>query len=188
MSLPRKEKQFSRTGRHRGQGLGAPNASTIRRALSALTGDGFDTAIGTCLPRRVDAAWVGTPGRRRRRAIAVDGKALRGSRDGGQHARVVMACLDHDSGITVGQVEIAEKSNEIPMFPALLDTIVDVTGLVVTVDALHAQREHAEYPHVRGAHYVITVKGNQVARVGPEDARDHRMIVVLPAPFGPSRP
>lgn len=146
-----------------GMGIGAPNASTIRRALSALTGDGFDTAIGAWLSGRVKAAWVGAPDRRRRRAIAVDGKALRGSRDGGQRARMVMACLDHDTGVTVGQVEIAEKSNEIPMFTALLDTIAEVTGLVVTADALHAQRGHAEYLHGRGAHYVITVKGNQKA-------------------------
>jgi predicted transposase YbfD/YdcC len=145
----------------RGMGFGAPNASTIRRALSAFTGDGFDTAIGAWLSGRVTTAWV--PGRRRRRAIAVDGKALRGSRDGQQRARMVMACLDHDRGVTLGQVEIAEKSNEIPMFATLLDTIADVTDLVVTADALHAQREHAEYLHGRGAHYVLTVKGNQKA-------------------------
>ena len=72
-----------------------------------------------------------------------------------------MACLDHDSGVTFGQVEIGEKSNEIPMFSTLLDQIDDLTELVVTADALHAQREHAEYLHRRGAHYVITVKGNQ---------------------------
>lgn len=144
-------------------GFAAPNASTIRRALSALSGDGFDTAIGAWLSGRVTAAWAGAPGRRRRRAIAVDGKALRGSRDGEQRARMVMACLDHDSGVTLGQVEIAEKSNEIPMFTTLLDTIADLGDLVVTADALHAQRGHAEYLHGRGAHYVLTVKGNQKA-------------------------
>jgi predicted transposase YbfD/YdcC len=145
----------------RRMGIGAPNASTIRRALSAFTGDGFDTAIGAWLSGRVRAARAGASGRRRRHAIAVDGKALRGSRDGEQRARMVMACLDHDSGVTLGQVEIGEKSNEIPMFTTLLDTVADLTGLVVTADALHAQREHAEYLHGRGAHYVITVKGNQ---------------------------
>jgi Leucine Rich Repeat (LRR) protein len=72
------------------------NASTIRRALSTFTGDGFDTAIGAWLSGRVTTAWVRA--KRRRRAIAVDGKALRGSRDGRQRARMVMACLDHDSG------------------------------------------------------------------------------------------
>lgn len=153
-------------GTLRGMGIGAPNASTIRRALSALSGDGFDTAIGGFLAGRLAAARAkvakGKAGvRARRHAIAVDGKALRGSRDGEQRARMVMACLDHDSGVVLGQVEIAEKSNEIPMFTTLLDTIADLTGLVVTADALHAQREHAEYLHGRGAHYMLTVKGNQ---------------------------
>jgi predicted transposase YbfD/YdcC len=148
-------------GTLRGMGIGAPNASTVRRALSALSGDGFDTAIGGFLAGRLAAARAKAGVRARRRALAVDGKALRGSRDGEQRARMVMACLDHDSGVTLGQIEIAEKSNEIPMFTTLLDTIADVTDLVVTADALHAQREHAEYLHGRGAHYVITVKGNQ---------------------------
>jgi predicted transposase YbfD/YdcC len=148
-------------GTLRGMGIGAPNASTVRRALSAFTGDGFDTAIGGFLAGRLAAARAKAGVRARRRALAVDGKALRGSRDGEQRARMVMACLDHDSGVVLGQVEIGEKSNEIPMFTTLLDTIADLTDLVVTADALHAQREHAEYLHGRGAHYVITVKGNQ---------------------------
>lgn len=72
-----------------------------------------------------------------------------------------MACLDHAAGVTLGQVEISEKTNEIPMFSTLLDKIDDLAEVVVTADALHAQREHAEYLHRRGAHYVLTAKGNQ---------------------------
>lgn len=149
-----------------GMGIGAPNASTIRRALSALTGDGFDTAIGGFLAGRLAAARTTTAkgkagGRARRRAIAVDGKALRGSRVGDGRARMLMACLDHDAGVTLGQVEIDEKTNEIPLFSTLLDQIDDLAEVVVTADALHAQREHATYLHRRGAHYVLTVKGNQ---------------------------
>lgn len=149
-----------------GMGIGAPNASTIRRALSALSGDGFDTAIGGFLAGRLAAARTTTAqakagARLRRRAIAVDGKALRGSRVGDGRARMLMACLDHDAGVTLGQVEISEKTNEIPMFSTLLDQVDDLTEVVVTADALHAQREHATYLHRRGAHYVLTVKGNQ---------------------------
>jgi predicted transposase YbfD/YdcC len=143
----------------RGMGIGAPNASTIRRALSAFTGDGFDTAIGGFLAGRLARATTGK--RVRRRAIAIDGKALRGSRAGEGRARMLMACLDHATGVTLGQVEISEKTNEIPMFSSLLDTIDDLAEVVVTADALHAQRGHAEYLHRRGAHYVLTVKGNQ---------------------------
>lgn len=154
----------------RGMGIGAPNASTIRRALSALSGDGFDTAIGGFLAGRLAAARTKTAKakageRARRRAIAVDGKTLRGSRardvHGDGRARMLMACLDHEAGVTLGQVEIDEKTNEIPMFSTLLDTIDDLTEVVVTADALHAQREHAEYLHHRDAHYILTVKGNQ---------------------------
>jgi predicted transposase YbfD/YdcC len=149
----------------RGMGIGAPNASTIRRALSALSGDGFDTAIGGFLAGRLAEARTKTAkakaGERARRAIAVDGKALRGSRVGDGRARMLMACLDHDAGVTLGQVEIGEKTNEIPMFSTLLDQIDDLAEVVVTADALHAQREHATYLHRRGAHYVLTVKGNQ---------------------------
>ena len=144
-----------------GMGIGAPNASTIRRALSAFTGDGFDTAISGFLAGRLARATAKTGKRARRRAIAVDGKALRGSRVGDGRARMLMACLDHDAGVTLGQVEISEKTNEIPMFSTLLDTIDDLAEVVVTADALHAQREHAEYLHRRNAHYVLTVKGNQ---------------------------
>jgi predicted transposase YbfD/YdcC len=60
----------------------------------------------------------------------------------------------------LGQVDVAAKTNEIPMFTALLDRI-DLTGAVITADAMHAQRGHAEYLHGRGAHYVLTVKRNQ---------------------------
>jgi predicted transposase YbfD/YdcC len=144
-----------------GMRIGAPNASTIRRALSAFTGDGFDTAIGGWLAGRLAAVRVATPGRRRRRAIAVDGKALRGSRAGDGRARMLMACLDHHTGVVLGQVDIDEKTNEIPLFSTLLDDVDDLADVVVTADALHAQTGHAEYLHKRGAHYVLTVKGNQ---------------------------
>lgn len=101
-----------------GMGIGAPNASTIRRALSALSGDGFDTAIGGFLAGRLaatrtKAARTKAGTRARRRAIAVDGKALRGSRAGDGRARMLMACLDHAAGVTLGQVEIGEKTNEV---------------------------------------------------------------------------
>jgi predicted transposase YbfD/YdcC len=48
------------------------------------------------------------------------------------------------------------------MFAALLDRI-DITGAVITADALHAQREHATYLAGRGAHYLLIVKRNQCA-------------------------
>jgi predicted transposase YbfD/YdcC len=95
-----------------------------------------------------------------RRVVAVDGKTLRGSSTAVQPGRHLLAALDHCCGVVLGQVDVEAKTNEIPMFAPLLDRI-DLAGAVVTADALHAQRAHAEYLTGRGAHYLITVKGNQ---------------------------
>lgn len=148
-----------------GMGLSAPNASTFRRALSAFTGDDFDRIIGRWAAGRLAAAHVrhnkAREKARTRRAIAVDGKTLRGSRDGESRARMVMAAVDHDIPVVLGQVEIDEKTNELPNFSVVLDQIEDLTELVVTADALHTQDEHAAYLRRRGAYYVFTVKGNR---------------------------
>ncbi|MGW1530482.1 ISAs1 family transposase [Streptomyces sp. NPDC002159] len=50
---------------------------------------------------------------------------------------------------------------EITCFQPVLDTVADLAGTVVTSDAMHTQREHADYLLGRGAHYIAIVKGNQ---------------------------
>jgi predicted transposase YbfD/YdcC len=93
--------------------------------------------------------------------IAVDGKTLRGPASGTGPGRHLLAALDHDCAVVLGQVDVQVKTNEIPMLPVLLDTI-SLKDAIVTADALHAQREHARYlVNQRGAHYILTVKGNQ---------------------------
>jgi len=111
-------------------------------------------------PRRLGpAAYRPPPGRRR--AVAVDGRTLRGSGTSDGPGRHLLAALDHQHGVVLGQADVEAKTNEIPLFTTLLDH-VDLAGTVVTADALHAQRAHAEYlAGQRGAHYLITVKRNQ---------------------------
>jgi predicted transposase YbfD/YdcC len=59
------------------------------------------------------------------------------------------------------------KTSEITEFVPLLDTLTtlnstgDLAGTVITADALHTQRDHVEHLHTRGAHWLLTVKGNQ---------------------------
>ncbi|XAS69559.1 ISAs1 family transposase [Micrococcaceae bacterium Sec5.7] len=72
-----------------------------------------------------------------------------------------MAAVDHATGTVLGQVDVGVKTNEITMFTTLLETFNDLDGVVVTADAMHTQRAHAQYLHTRGAHYVLCVKGNQ---------------------------
>jgi predicted transposase YbfD/YdcC len=132
-----------------------PCESTFRRTLQALDADALDEAAGGWAQQRTAPA-AGT-----RRAVAVDGKTLRGSGVADGPGRHLLAALDHGHGVVLGQADVEAKTNEIPLFTTVLDRI-DLTGAVVTADALHAQRAHAEYlAGQRGAHYLITVKRNQ---------------------------
>ncbi len=143
-----------------GVGAVVASESTFRRTLQRLDADGFDDAVGVWAQERTSAvAGTGSAGTPRR--VAVDGKTLRGSAADGEPGRHLLAALDHTHGVVLGQVDVAAKTNEIPMLATLLDR-VDLTGAVVTADAMHAQRGHAEYlVGSRGAHYVLTVKRNQ---------------------------
>lgn len=99
-----------------------------------------------------------------RAAFAVDGKCLGGAvRADGSRVFVLSAVRQHDA-LTAALREISAKTNEIPEFAPLLDTPdgQDLTGSVVTVDALHAQTSHARYlVEDRQAHYLLSVKNNQ---------------------------
>lgn len=149
-----------------------PCESTFRRTLQHLDADALDDAAGAWAQQRT----APPPGARR--VIAVDGKTLRGSATADQPGRHLLAALDHGHSVVLGQVHVEAKSNEIPMFAALLDRI-DLAGAVVTADALHAQRAHAEYlAGHRGAHYLITVKGNQPGLHGQLAALPWRQVPV----------
>jgi len=131
-----------------------PSESTFRRTLQRLDADAFDDLAGRWAAQRT------APGPGRRRVIAVDGKTLRGSGHGEENGRHLLAAFDHAHGVVLGQVEVGAKTNEIPLFSTLLDRI-DITGAVITADALHAQRDHATYLARRGAQHLLIVKRNQ---------------------------
>lgn len=133
-----------------------PSEAMIRRLLQAIDPQLLATTIGTWLAARVPPPPPGS-----RQAIAVDGKTLRGSRTPNHHARHVLAAADQHTGIVLASTDVDAKTNEITRFAALLDQISDLRGVVVSADALHCQREHATYLTRRGAHFVLTVKGNQ---------------------------
>jgi predicted transposase YbfD/YdcC len=149
---------------HTGNGLHfhhgrAPSLATIHRATARIDPVVLDAVINEWVRQQTRQR---TPDRSRT-VIAIDGKEVRGAKNGGGTRVFLFAALDHATGAVIGQESIGEKTNEIPHFQPLLDQILDLSGLVVTADALHTQREHAEYLHGRGAHYVLTVKLNQRA-------------------------
>lgn len=150
-----------------GTGRRCPSESTIRRVLAKIDADRFDAVIGAFVQRL--CAGVAPAGRRR--VLAVDGKTLRGSRHlttdgngaGVEAGRHLLAVIDQHTRVVLGQTAVDSKTSEINRFTPLLDTVVgiDLAGVVITADALHTQREHVAELHARGAHWVLTVKGNQ---------------------------
>ena len=134
-------------------GRALPSESTIRRVLQRVNADDLDARVSSWLRTRVGA--IGG-----RRVIAVDGKTMRGARGAGERAPHLLAALDQAGGVVVGQRRVADKSNEIPALRDLLEPL-DLDGAVITADAMHTRRGTAEWIISRGAHYALTVKGNQ---------------------------
>ncbi|WP_256984910.1 ISAs1 family transposase [Streptomyces sp. 2R] len=83
---------------------------------------------------------------------------MRGSRTQTTTAIQLLAAMDHH-GVVLAQRQIASRSNEIPSFQPLLDTI-DLESTVLTGDALRTQHGHGAYLIERGAHYPAIVKKN----------------------------
>ncbi|MBE1594209.1 putative transposase YbfD/YdcC [Streptomyces stelliscabiei] len=132
-----------------------PAESTVRRLLARIDGDALDRAVGRWLADRRTRTASGL------RALAVDGKSLRGAAKAEGRRIHLLAALDHTTGLVLAQLDVGEKTNEITCFKPLLDTVADLAGTVVTSDAMHTQREHADYLLSRGSHYIVLVKGNQ---------------------------
>lgn len=129
-----------------------PSEPTIRRVLQRLDADRLDGEIGQWLARRHPLAG---------RAVAVDGKTLRGGHDRGQPAPHLLSAILHQEAVVIGQIAVEAKTNEIPKLPRLLDPL-PLEGAVVTADALHTQTDTARYlVETKKADYLFIVKENQ---------------------------
>ena len=169
-----------------------PDEKTVRRLCAAVDGDALDGALGNWLARRRQLALAararrgrthrkaGSGGSRRRKAagqprprkstrdahvpampaVAVDGKTVRGARTAQGSAPHLLAALIH-GGVVLAQRQIADKSNEITAFIPLLQPL-DLTGFVITADAMHTQRANAQFLREdKDAHFILPVLDNQ---------------------------
>jgi hypothetical protein len=152
-----------------GRRSAAPSKATIWRVITGADAAAVDAVIGAWLAGQSAAheSVVGEPDRDSSVlvAIAVDGKTVRGATDADGNQVHLLAAATHKDSLVLGQVEVGAKTNEIPMFAPLLDGLanagVDLTSAVITADARHTQRAHAEYLHERGAEFLFTAKENQ---------------------------
>jgi predicted transposase YbfD/YdcC len=94
--------------------------------------------------------------------IAIDGKTLRRSyqKKGAKAPIHMVSAFAARQRLVLGQVKVAEKSNEIVAIPALLD-MMEIEGAIVTIDAMGCQREIARKIVDKKADYVLALKGNQ---------------------------
>lgn len=129
-----------------------PSEPTLRRVLQGLDAKRLDAQIGQ---------WVAQQRLRPGVAVAVAGKSLRRSHGTGQAAPHLLSAILHQEAVVVAQMEVEEKTNEIPKLPQLLAPL-PLAGTVVTADALHTQKETARYlVEEKKADYLFIAKENQ---------------------------
>lgn len=133
---------------------GIPSHDTFGRVLAQIKPEEFQKRF---------IAWVQaieqlTTGQ----VIAVDGKKLRRShdRDSGKAAIYMVSAWATQNQLVLGQTKVADKSNEITAIPELLQ-LLEISGCIVTIDAIGTQTEIAEAIVAGGGDYLLALKENQ---------------------------
>lgn len=132
---------------------GTPSHDHLGDILATLDADQF---------QRCFVAWVASLTGAPEGVIAIDGKTLRRSHHGkgGKAAIHMVSAFAARQRLVLGQVKVAEKSNEIVAIPKLLD-LMEIEGATVTIDAMGCQRDIAQKVIDKKADYVLALKGNQ---------------------------
>jgi predicted transposase YbfD/YdcC len=145
----------------RRDGYRAPHPSTIADLLARLDADEVDLAHARHRAAQLADLHDRREGTGELFGLAVDGKASRGTAYRGSRALHRLGAFTHTDALMIASCDVEGKTNEINAFAPLLDQISDLSGAVISGDALHCQRKHARYLHKRGAHYVFPVAANQ---------------------------
>jgi hypothetical protein len=130
----------------------APGYNAIWRVLTHLDADALDQRLHQWFSHLDPKV----------RALAVDGKTLRGTATPEGQPLHLLAALNHDTRATLAQAPVPDKTNEIPALPQLLAPL-PLDDVVVTADALHTQRDTARFLVTeKAADYLLVVKDNQL--------------------------
>jgi predicted transposase YbfD/YdcC len=133
---------------------GIPSHDTFHRVYATLDPQQFEQAF---------RSWVqAVSGTLTPQLLACDGKMLRGSQDAfaGTTALHLVSVWARTARMVLAQVAVADKSKEMTALPELLRQL-DITGCLVTVDAMGCQRAIAEQIVAQGGQYVLALKENQ---------------------------
>jgi predicted transposase YbfD/YdcC len=133
----------------RGEG---PTRSCLSKLFRRLDIDAFEAALTRWVLDRQSDGWV---------ALAVDGKALKGSRDGEAPAVGLLAAYVPAAAAVIAPLRVDAKTNEHKAALRLLGVPPPLAGKVVTGDAMFTHRDVAQKVVDSGGDYVLTVKDNQ---------------------------
>jgi predicted transposase YbfD/YdcC len=131
---------------------GTPSHDTLERVFDQLDPEQFQACFRDWMNALNEALGLSH--------IAIDGKTLRGSGVGGQKTLHLVSAWATANGLSLGQVAVDEKSNEITAIPKLLE-LLDLNGALVTIDAMGCQKAIAAKIVERNGNYILTVKENQ---------------------------
>lgn len=132
---------------------GIPSHDTFNRFFSAIDAQEFEACFLDWIKRVAQLSHG--------EVVSIDGKTIRGSKDKGSKSAIHMvSAWANANNLVLGQVKVDEKSNEITAIPKLLG-ILELTGCIVTIDAMGCQKAIVEQIVDSKADYVIAVKGNQ---------------------------
>lgn len=92
--------------------------------------------------------------------VALDGKALRSALNKEDQLKYIVSAWAETNNMVLGQIKVADKSNEITAIPELL-RILELSGCIVTIDAMGCQKKIAKEVIEADADYVFSLKGNQ---------------------------
>jgi predicted transposase YbfD/YdcC len=147
------EKKLALLRRFRPYRDGTPSHDHLGDILASLEAEAFQHCFVAWV-----AALTGTPAE----VIAIDGKTLRRSyqKKGAKLPIHMVSAFATRQRLVLGQVKVAEKSNEIVAIPKLLE-LLEIEGAIVTIDAMGCQRDIAQKIIDKRADYVLALKGNQ---------------------------
>lgn len=131
---------------------GVPSHDTFGRVFSRLD----PAKLVNCVQQ-----WLRDIGHELGKHVAIDGKTLRGSFDNaaGRKPLHLVSAWASDARLTLGQIAVDSKSNEITAIPLLLE-LLDLRGATVTIDAMGCQKEIAAKIVAGGGEYVLALKDN----------------------------
>ena len=133
--------------------FGIPSADTYRRLFERICPRSFERSFHSWLNSLVVDLGA--------EVIPIDGKTVKGSydRNGEQSALHLVSAWASENRLFLGQVKVEDKSNEITAIPARLE-LLDISGCIITIDAMGTQTEMAHRIQAQGADYVLALKAN----------------------------